>query len=107
MFDTIKKVAFTGMGVAALTREKVEELAKELIIKGKLTEQEGEKFVQEMLLKAEESKQMVREQTEKVVASALDKVPLVKAEEVQQLRDEIAGLRRELEELRQKEGAES
>lgn len=103
MLDTIKKVAFTGMGVAALTREKIEELAKELIVKGKLTEQEGEKFVQEMFDKAEESKVALKEQTEKVVAAAMEKVPLVKSEEVQQLREEISALRRELEELRQKD----
>ncbi|BHH83289.1 phasin family protein [Desulforhopalus sp. 52FAK] len=100
MFDTIKKVAFTGMGVAALTREKVEELSKELIVKGKLTEQEGEKFVQEMLVKAEESKVAIKEQTEKIVASAMDKVPLVKADDVQQLRDEIIALRKDLEEMK-------
>lgn len=100
MFDTIKKVAFTGMGVAALTREKVEELAKELIVKGKLTEQEGEKFVQEMLVKAEESKAAIKDQTEKIVASAMDKVPLVKADDVQQLRDEIVALRKDIEELK-------
>jgi len=105
MFDTIKKVAFTGMGVAALTREKVEELSKELIVKGKLTEQEGEKFVQEMLVKAEESKAAVKEQTEKIVMSAMDKVPLVKADDVQQLRDEIAALRRELEEIKQQKAS--
>lgn len=103
MFDTIKKVAFTGMGVAALTREKVEDLAKDLIIKGKLTEQEGEKFVQEMLLKAEESKTSLKEQTEKIVAAAMEKVPLVKADDVQQLREEIAALRKDLEELRLKQ----
>lgn len=100
MFDTIKKVAFTGMGVAALTREKVEELAKELIVKGKLTEQEGEKFVQEMLVKADESKAAIKDQTEKIVASAMDKVPLVKADDVQQLRDEIVALRKDIEELK-------
>ncbi len=101
MFETIKKVAFTGMGVAALTREKVEDLAKDLIVKGKLTEQEGEKFVQEMLMKAEESKASLKEQTEKIVTAAMEKVPLVKADDVQQLRDEIAALRKDLEEIKQ------
>lgn len=100
MFDTFKKVAFTGMGVAALTREKLEELTKELIVKGKLTEQEGEKFVQEMLVKAEESKVVLKEQTERIVAAAMDKVPLVKADDVQQLREEIAGLRKDLEQIK-------
>jgi polyhydroxyalkanoate synthesis regulator phasin len=100
MFDTLKKVAFTGMGVAALTREKVEELTKELIVKGKLTEQEGEKFVQEMLQKADESKTALKEQTEKFVAAAMHKVPLAKAEDLQKLQTEIEALRQEIQEIK-------
>lgn len=96
MFDTIKKVAFTGMGVAALTREKVEELAKDLIAKGKLSEQEGEKFVQEMVTRAEESKVALKEQTEKIVTSTLSKVPLAKESDILELKNEIEKLRSEL-----------
>jgi len=96
MFDTIKKVAFTGMGVAALTREKVEELAKDLIAKGNLTEKEGEKFVQEMVTRAEESKVALKAQTEKIVKSTLSKVPLAKESDILELKSEIAKLRSEL-----------
>ncbi len=100
MFETIKKVAFTGMGVAALTREKVEELAKDLIEKGKLTEKEGEKFVKEMVTRAEESKIALKEQTEKIVTTTLGKVPLAKESDIVELKDEIAKLRTELEAMR-------
>ena len=100
MFETIKKVAFTGMGVAALTREKVEDLAKDLIVKGKLSEQEGEKFVQEMVSRAEESKIALKEQTEKIVTSTLTKVPLAKESDVLELKAEIEKLRGEIELLK-------
>lgn len=106
MFETIKKVAFTGMGVAALTREKVEELAKDLIEKGKLTEKEGEKFVQEMVTRAEESKVALKEQTEKIVITTLSKVPLAKESDIQELRSEIEKLRKEVENIKE-QGASS
>ncbi|MFT5698109.1 MAG: polyhydroxyalkanoate synthesis regulator phasin [Desulforhopalus sp.] len=101
MFETIKKVAFTGMGVAALTREKVEELAKDLISKGKLTEKEGEKFVQEMVTRAEESKAALKSQTEKIVTSTLGKIPLAKEDDIKELRSEIAKLRQEIEAIKE------
>jgi polyhydroxyalkanoate synthesis regulator phasin len=101
MFETIKKVAFTGMGLAALTREKAEEISKDLIAKGKLTEQEGEKFVQELIVRAEESKVALKEQTEKIVSSALSKMDLAKAADMQQLKEEIEKLRREIEVLKE------
>lgn len=101
MFETIKKVAFTGMGVAALTREKVEELAKDLVDRGKLTEQEGEKFVQEMVSRAEESKVALKSQTERIVAAAMSKVPLAKEDDIKQLRREVTKLRKEVESLKE------
>jgi polyhydroxyalkanoate synthesis regulator phasin len=101
MFETIKKVAFTGMGLAALTREKAEELSKDLIAKGKLTEQEGEKFVQELIVRAEESKVALKEQTEKIVSSALSKMALATAADLQQLKEEIEKLRREIDVLKE------
>lgn len=105
MFDTIKKVAFTGMGVAALTREKVEELAKELIEKGKLTEQEGEKFVKEMVTRAEESKAALKSETEKIVTATLSKIPLAKQDDIQQLKNEIKKLRKELHEIKDQDAS--
>lgn len=101
MFETIKKVAFTGMGVAALTKEKIEELASDLIAKGKLTEQEGEKFVQEMITRAEESKATFKSQTEKIVMATLSKIPLAKESDIEELKGEVAKLRQELEALKE------
>jgi len=101
MFEIIRKIAFTGMGVAALSREKVEELAKDLIAKGKLTEQEGEKFVQEMVTRAEESKAALKSQTEKIVTNTLSKVPLAKEEDIKELKSEIESLRKEIEAIKE------
>lgn len=106
MIDLIKKAALTGIGIASFTSEKIEELAKELIVKGKMSEQEGQKFVQEMVSRAEESREAFRQQTESVVKKVLEQVQLPKREDIDKLRDEISKLRSEIEELKKKEGEE-
>lgn len=103
MIDLIKKAVLTGMGVASLTKDKIDEFSRELIEKGKLTEQEGEKFVQEMRKRAEESRDALVLQTDKIVEATLNKMQLAKAADLEKLQVEIAGLRKEIEALRNKE----
>ena len=100
MIDLIKKAVLTGMGVASLTKDKIDEFSRELIEKGKLTEQEGEKFVQEMRKRAEESRDALMLQTDKIVEATLNKMQLAKVADLEKLQVEIAGLRKEIEALR-------
>jgi polyhydroxyalkanoate synthesis regulator phasin len=97
MIDLLKKTILTGLGVASLTRDKIEQLGRELSDKGKMTEQEGEKFVEEMLKLAEESRASLQKQTEKVVESALARMHLARAADMDELKQEIAALRAEIE----------
>ena len=49
MFDLIKKTLLTGVGLAVMTKEKVEELGKDLASQAKLSEHEGKEFVDHLL----------------------------------------------------------
>lgn len=103
MIELIKKAILTGMGMASLTKEKIDELARELIEKGKLSEQEGEKFLQEMRKRAEESKEALKTQTDKVVEATLSRMQLARVSDLEKLQTEIASLRKEIEALHKKE----
>jgi len=100
MIELLKKTILTGLGVASLTRDKIEQLGRELSDKGKMTEQEGQKFVEEMQQLAEESRASLQKQTEKVVESALAKMHLARAADMDELKQEIAALRAEIEAIR-------
>lgn len=104
MIDLIKKAVLTGVGVASLTKEKIEDLAKELIVKGKMSEQEGEKLVEEMLSRAEESRETMKSQTESLVQSTIAKMQLARVEDIELLKKEIERLRDEISALQK--GAE-
>ena len=104
MIDVIKKAVLTGIGIASLTKDKIEDLAKDLIDKGKMSEQEGEKLVQEMLSRAEESRQTMKNQTETMVQKTIDKMHLARMEDIDLLKKEIKTLRAEISSLQKSAG---
>ncbi len=97
MIDLLKKTFLTGVGVAALTKEKIEELAKDFVEKGKITEQEGRALVDDLVTRSEESRLEFQKQIEEKVQAVLAKMNLAKQSEVDGLKEEIAELRRDLE----------
>ncbi len=92
MKDLLKTIMYGGIGAAFLTKEKIEALKSELIEKGKLSREEGKQFVEELMKKSESAK----DQLELWVTQRVE-------EKIKQLNiatsDEIADLRRKVEEL--------
>ena len=97
MIDLIKKAMFTGVGIVALTKEKVDEIAQEFVDKGKLSEQEGKKFVDELLKRSDESKEAIRQQVDERVRQAMQKVDIARSSEVEDLKAQIMELKEALE----------
>lgn len=56
MEDLIKKFFYTGVGIASLTAEKLQESVDELVGRGKVSEEEGKKIVDDFADKAETRK---------------------------------------------------
>ena len=97
MIDLLKKTFLTGVGVAALTKEKIEELAKDFVEKGKITEQEGRALVDDLVTRSEESRLEFQKQIEEKVQAVLAKMNLAKQSEVDALKEEVTELRKALE----------
>ena len=53
MIDVIKKTMLMGVGLAAMTKDKVEEYARDLADSAKLSSEKGKKFVEEVVERAE------------------------------------------------------
>ena len=77
MLDMLKKTMFTGLGLVALTKEKIEEHVNDLVKKGKLSEKEGKEFITELLKKSETAGEEIKDQLEKSIADVLKKMNLV------------------------------
>lgn len=92
MIELIKKAMFTGLGVVSLTKEKIEEIGRDFVEQGKLSQQEGEKLVEELLAKAEESKLEIKKQIEDRVEEILKKMNLVRMSDLDELKVQIKEL---------------
>lgn len=101
MIDLVKKAMFTGIGVVSLSKEKIEEVARDFIEKGKLSEQEGEKLVDELLKKSEESRAEVKKQIEEQVQAVLQKMDCATKSDLAELRAELLEVKAKMELLEQ------
>ena len=93
---------FTGIGFAALSKEKIEEIAQEFVNRGKLSEKEGEKIIQEMIDKSEESKEELKKQIDQAVGTTLEKMQLARVSDLDDLRQEITALKKKFEDSSKK-----
>lgn len=94
MADIIKRTLQVGVGLALKTWEEVEDLAKELIKKGKMSEKEGRKFLNDLQKKYEDSQKKLEIRVEKIVKEWLKKADVVTGDELKALRKEIRELKK-------------
>ena len=97
MIDLIKKAMFVGIGIASLTKDKIEEIAKEFVEKGKISEQEGKKLVDELLARSDESKEAIRQQVDERIQLAFQKMNIARSSEIEELKQQIKELQAALE----------
>lgn len=102
MLEWIKKGFYTSLGLGLITKEKAEELAKEMIRKGQLSEKEGHRFVEELLKKSEEAQQELENKVEALVAQAFKKLDIPTREEFQTISQQLSNLEKGLKELQEK-----
>ena len=92
MKDLLKNFVYAGVGAAFLTRDKIEEVREELVKKGKLTTDEGKEFVDDLIKKSESAKDQLELWLTRQVEDRVDQLNLATT-------DEVADLRRKIEEL--------
>lgn len=102
MIELIKKAMFTGIGFAALTKDKVEEVAQTFVEQGKMSRQEGAKLVDEILERSKESQEELTKHVETLVQKAMEKMNMARMSDVESLRDEIAELKKRIHEMEDK-----
>jgi polyhydroxyalkanoate synthesis regulator phasin len=97
MVDLIKKALYTGVGFAVLTKEKAEELVKELTQQAKLSEQEGKELFDGLLKQSEQARNDFQAKVDEAVVAVVKRLNLA-------TKDEVASLKAKVEELSSKLG---
>jgi len=106
MFDLLKKTTLMGIGITSMTRDKIEELTKEIVKESKLSEEEGKKLVEDLLKRSEEARKDLESRVEKLVKSALEKLDIPSRAEMKKLQARVKKLETQIRN-RQKENSDS
>ena len=94
MPDLIKKTLLAGVGLALKTWDEVEDLAKEVVDKSKMTEKDGSKFVKDLQKRYEETQKKLEARVEKTVKDFLKKANVVTSDELKAVKKEIRELKK-------------
>jgi polyhydroxyalkanoate synthesis regulator phasin len=98
MFDLIKKTMLMGVGLAVMSKERAEAMAREIAETAKLSSEKGKEFVDEVVGKSEKMRQELEETVQRVVNENLKRTNLP-------TRDDLAQLEAKIDELEQKVAA--
>jgi polyhydroxyalkanoate synthesis regulator phasin len=94
MLNIIKKTMLTGIGLALIAKDEVEDLAKELINKGKMSESEGTKFLEDLQKRYDETQTKLEEKVQRAVKDFMKKADVVTGDELKALKKEIRELKK-------------
>ncbi|HBT96355.1 MAG TPA: hypothetical protein DEB25_01225 [Desulfobulbaceae bacterium] len=94
MKETLKQIAYAGLGAVFLSKDKIEEFKNDLLEKGRLSQEEGKQFVDDLVGRSEKAKEQLDQWIEKKVEERLHQMGLA-------TKDEVAALRASVDELRQ------
>lgn len=94
MIDMMKRIMYTGVGLALNTKAEVEAWGKELIEKGKMSEQDGREFLEDLSSRYDKARSDLESRIETIVKNNLEKADVASRSEIEEIKKEIAELRK-------------
>ncbi|PXF60058.1 MAG: hypothetical protein C4B59_10110 [Candidatus Methanogaster sp.] len=102
MSETLRKLGLLGIGVLAITEEKIRQTVDELIEKGEMNREEGKSLVQELLTEKKKQMQELGDTISNSVQNAIDRSKIATTDDVAHIEDKIAELEKTVKELSEK-----
>ena len=92
MFEIFKKSLFAGLGLAVVTKTKLESVLEQLVEEGKMSREEAEKMGQELLDSGEKQWIDFEARLQETVKGFLENMDISKASDVKKLEKKIKAL---------------
>lgn len=97
--EIMKKAGLFGIGLWALTEEKIQDIADDLIENGEIKKEEGKKFVREVVDEQKKQKEDLEKKISTKVQETINKADVATKDEVRELKDIIQKLDEKLDKL--------
>lgn len=81
----LKEVLYTGIGIGAFVKEKVEKEVKALEERGKLESEEAKKFIQSLQERGEEEDKKMRENLKSILKEVISELDLATKADIEAL----------------------
>jgi len=92
MFEIFKKSLFAGLGLAVVTKTKLESVLDKLVAEGKMTREDAEKMGRELLESGEKQWTDFESRLQETVKGFLENMDICKASDVKKLEKKIKAL---------------
>jgi polyhydroxyalkanoate synthesis regulator phasin len=92
MKELLKNMVYTSVGAAFLTRDKLDDIRKELVDRGKLTREEGKEFAEDLLKKSDCARDQLELWINRQVEERIKGLNLAKTDDIEELRRQIEEL---------------
>lgn len=89
MSDLIKSTVLAGLGILSLTYKKAEDIAKDLIKIGELSETEEAKFIKDLMERAEKYSVDAEKKIEKTVEKTLKKLNIPSCKDLEEIKEKL------------------
>lgn len=99
--EIFRKMALFGIGAIAISQEKIEEFAQEMVKKGEMNREEGKKFVLEVLSEKDRQRKEVEEKINKKVKEVMESSGLAMKKDVEDLSKRMEKIETAFERLKQ------
>ena len=107
MFEIFKKSLFAGLGLAVVTKTKLESVLEKLVEEGKMSRDEAEKMGQELLDSGEKQWTDFESRLQETMKGFLDNMDICKASDLKKLEKKLKATNKRLKvlEMKDKESA--
>jgi polyhydroxyalkanoate synthesis regulator phasin len=95
MKDAVEKTILTSIGLLSLTKQKVEEVAEELVKKGKLSHAQGREVIDQFLAAGQQQAESLTDRVSQAVADVLDRMQLVQRKDFEALEKRVERLEKQ------------
>lgn len=98
MKEFVKKSILMGVGMAAMTKDKIEEIGKKLVNELEMSEDEGSSFIEDLKGQSTKAKNELEEKIRTAVEESIKKMGFATVAQINALEKRIANLEEEVTE---------
>ncbi len=103
MRESVRKLGLIGVGLWAMTEEKIDEMVKDLVDKGTISREEGKKVIQDVLEESKKQKVDLERKISDKIQDAISKKDMFTRRDMHELQSRIKILEDEIQRMKNKE----